>query len=119
MTGRWPSVALVALTAAGLVSLVLLRLDAGAPVRLPLALVFLLLGPGAAVVARLDLDDPGLAVALAVALSVAVDMLVAQSMVWLSAWSAVGGLNILVALTGAGAVAHLARGSAVVEERAR
>lgn len=109
MRRAWVALVMPGLTVAGVALLAMVRYDVETPLRLLLALGFLLLGPGAAVVVHLTLDDNGLAVALAVAVSVVADLFVAQSMVWLSAWSAGGGLTVLVAMTAAGTLGQLAR----------
>jgi uncharacterized membrane protein len=77
--------------------------DLPAPLRAPLVLTFLLLGPGMAFVPLLGLRDPVAELTLALALSLALDVLVAVTMLYADAWSPVGSLLALAGLALAGA----------------
>ncbi|MEA2254281.1 MAG: hypothetical protein QOG35_326 [Solirubrobacteraceae bacterium] len=83
-----------------------------APVRAPLVIGFLLLGPGMAFVPLLRLHDAVAELTLALALSLALDTLVAVTMLYAGAWSPVGSLLALagLALAGAGLQRGLAGG---------
>jgi hypothetical protein len=79
---------------------------AGAPavVRIPVVLLFLLLGPGMAFVPFLDLGDPVAELTVAVGISVAVDLVVAMAMLYAGAWSPAATLVVLAAVALCGAV---------------
>jgi hypothetical protein len=81
---------------------------AGAPaaVRIPVVLLFLLLGPGMAFVPLLDLGDPVAELTVAVGISVAVDLAVAMAMLYAGSWSPAATLVVLAALALSGAVAQ-------------
>jgi hypothetical protein len=81
----------------------------GAPaaVRVPVVLVFLLLGPGMAFVPLLDLGDPVAELTVAVGVSLAVDLAVALAMLYAGAWSPPTTLVVLAALALSGAAAQL------------
>ena len=77
--------------------------------RTVLAGLFLLLAPGLAVTGQLGLRDPLAGLQLAVAASLTIDLLVAETLVLLDAWSVDAALAALVALSVAGAAVPLAR----------
>jgi hypothetical protein len=83
----------------GVVALVLAWTDVHTPFRTATALAFLCLGPGAALVAWLHLDDLAIEVLLAIALSLTVDIAVGQAMLWTGAWSPTNGLLVIILLT--------------------
>jgi hypothetical protein len=68
-------------------------------IRVPLVVVFALVGPGAAVVPLLRLRDPLGEFTLAVGVSLAADVAVATAMLYAHAWSPEAGLAILALLT--------------------
>ena len=77
--------------------------------RTVLAGLFLLLGPGLAITGLLGLRDPLTELQLAVAASLTVDLLVAETLVLLDAWSVDAAMAALVSLAAAGACVRLAR----------
>jgi len=95
----WAAVVAVAAVAAPALAL------AGAPsaVRVPVVLLFLLLGPGMAFVPLLDLGDPVAELTVAVGISVAVDLAVALAMLYAGAWSPPATLVVVAALALGGA----------------
>ena len=95
----WAAVVAVAAVAAPALAL------AGAPaaVRLPVVLVFLLLGPGMAFVPLLGLGDPVAELTVAVGISLAVDVAVALAMLYAGAWSPPATLVVVAALALCGA----------------
>jgi hypothetical protein len=66
--------------------------------RLPVVLVFLLAGPGLAVVPLLRLTDPFAELVIAAGISLTADLLVAEAFVLSSRFSGTGALLALVAL---------------------
>jgi hypothetical protein len=95
----WAAIGAVAAVAATALAL------AGAPtaVRLPVVLVFLLLGPGMAFVPLLGLGDPVAELTIAVGISLAVDVAVALAMLYAGAWSPPATLVVVAALALCGA----------------
>jgi len=81
------------------------------PGRTLLVAVFLLLGPGLAVVGLLGIKDPWELLALAFGLSVALDTAVALVLVYVTGWDPGAGLAVLVAIGIAGALAQAVRAS--------
>ena len=104
---RVPWAAVVAVAAVVAPALAL----AGAPaaVRLPVVLVFLLLGPGMAFVPLLGLGDPVAELTVAVGISLAVDLTVALAMHYAGAWSPPATLVVVAALALGGAALQLAK----------
>jgi hypothetical protein len=103
----WPAVAAIsALAAVGAVAA-----DFGTPVRGPLVVWFLLVGPGLTVVGLLGFADPWLELAASVAISMALGVAVAEAMLFLGLWSPTLGLLVLAALTLAGAAFSATRPS--------
>ena len=76
--------ALIALTAIGLADTTLNLQWAGRPF---IALAFLMLVPGYAVVGHLRIDPLVAALSVAIALSIAIGTFVAQLMLWINVWS--------------------------------
>jgi hypothetical protein len=76
---------------------------APAPVRAPLVLAFLLLGPGMAYVPLLGLGDPLAELTLGLAVSLALDLAVAAAMLYTGAWSPRTSLLALAGIALAGA----------------
>ena len=105
---RVPWAAVVAVAAVVAPALAL----AGAPaaVRLPVVLVFLLLGPGMAFVPLLDLGDPVAELTVAVGISLAVDLAVALAMLYAGAWSPPATLVVLAAFALGGAALQRVKG---------
>lgn len=99
----------VALVAGGTVLALLVALDAGGPLRLVLAVTYLLGAPGAALVRWLGIDDLALRASLVLALSVAVDLIVAQTLVWAGAFDARAGVVAVVLVTWSALAAATAR----------
>ena len=83
---------------------------APAAVRLPVVLVFLLLGPGMAFVPLLDLGDPVAELTVAVGISLAVDLAVALAMLYAGAWSPPATLVVLAAFALGGAALQRVKG---------
>jgi uncharacterized membrane protein len=102
----WP--APVALGLAVAVAVAALIGDASTGRTLVVA-VFVLLGPGLALVALLEIEDPWTILALAFGASVALDTAVALLLFYVTGWSADAGLAILVAVSAGAALAHAAR----------
>jgi hypothetical protein len=89
----------ILLTLSGWVALAATRLPGGSAVRAVPVTLFLLLGPGAAVVRRwlgLDLWEK---VVIAVAVSTAAAALVSEALVLTGSWSSTRALAVLAALT--------------------
>jgi len=105
---RVPWAAVVAVAAVVAPALAL----AGAPaaVRLPVVLVFLLLGPGMAFVPLRDLGDPVAELTVAVGISLAVDLAVALAMLYAGAWSPPATLVVLAAFALGGAALQRVKG---------
>ena len=101
----WAAVVAVAAVAAPVLAL------AGAPaaVRLPVVLVFLLLGPGMAFVPLLGLGDPVAELTVAVGICLAIDVAVALAMLYAGAWSPPATLVVVAALALGGAALQLAK----------
>jgi len=98
---RVPWAAVVAAAAVAAPALAL----TGAPVavRLPVVLVFLLLGPGMAFVPLLGLGDPVAELTIAVGISLAVDLAVALAMLYAGAWAPTTTLVLVAAVALGGA----------------
>ena len=96
----WPAVA--ALSAVAAMGAVVYDIDN--PVRGALVAWFLLVCPGATVVALLRITDPLLGLTAAVVISLAIGVGVAQALLFFDSWSPVVGLGILSGLTLAMAV---------------
>jgi hypothetical protein len=75
--------------------------------RVAVILLFLAVGPGLALVGLLDVDDPLEELLLVVGLSLVVDLLVAESLVLGSAFSADTCVPLLMAIAIGGALAHI------------
>lgn len=95
---RWPSV--IAISAVALGALVLA--DADSPVRLALALWFLLLCPGMALAPLLPVRSASAQLALGIALSLAIDTAVTTAMLVTGSFSLATGLLALYAVCLAG-----------------
>jgi hypothetical protein len=72
-------------------------------------LLFLLLGPGAALVPLLRLGDGMGELLLMIALSLSLDLLVALMLVLTRAWSPTAAMGLLLAVAAGGAIAQVAR----------
>jgi uncharacterized membrane protein len=75
--------------------------------RTLLVAVFLLLGPGLALVGLLGIEDPWQLLTLAFGLSVALDTAVALMLIYVVGWYPGAGLAVLLAISIAGALAQL------------
>ncbi len=73
--------------------------DIGSPLRAPFTLFFLIVAPGCAVAAVLTGLDPLSRAVVATGGALAVDLLVAQAMLALHAWSVRGGVAAVAALS--------------------
>jgi len=80
------------------------------PLRAPVVLAFLALGPGMAFVPLLGLRDPLAELTLGIAVSLALDLAVAATMLYAGAWSPPASLAVL---------AGIALGGAAVQHRRR
>ncbi|MBV8087880.1 MAG: hypothetical protein JO247_23975 [Chloroflexi bacterium] len=83
--------------------------EAGPGVQLPMALWFILVCPGMALVRCMKLDNPLAEWALAIGLSIAVETVVAGVLVYGAMWSAGTALVVLSLITVAGALPDAAR----------
>lgn len=99
----WPAI----LVASALAINVLVLADIQTPLRPMLALWFLLVCPGMALVRLLRIRNFALELSLAVALSIALDALAAGSLLYARRWSPEASLIILGIISCAGAVAQL------------
>jgi uncharacterized membrane protein len=86
----------------GAIALALLVADWRSPVRVALALAFLLFGPGLAVAELLSVPDIAQRLALATGLSLAVETLVGLALLYAGAYS--GGLTFAIVLVLSAAV---------------
>ena len=100
----WPGLVTASALAAAAVALA----GAPEPVRAPLVLAFLLLGPGMAFVPLLGLGDPVAELTVGLGVSVALDLCIAMGMLYAGAWSPLATLVVLVAIALAGAALQLA-----------
>ena len=75
----------------------------GAPLRAPLVFWFLLVCPGMVVMEAIGVEDRLLAATATVAISIALGVVVAETLLFLGAWSPTLGLVVLAALTLVGA----------------
>ena len=66
-------------------------------IRVSVALWFLFVCPGLAIVQMLHIEDLWALLSVSIALSLAIDMLTAEVMLYAGAWSPIGGLFALVA----------------------
>jgi uncharacterized membrane protein len=105
MTHRVPLDAAAAL-AAGVLAGVLIALGWDSPVRVALALAFLLFGPGLAVAELLGVSDGALRLAVATGFSLALETLVGLALLYAGAYTA--GLTFSIALAFAVVVFALA-----------
>ena len=80
-------------------------LSAPTALRAPVAVAFVLMAPGLAVAALLDIDDLLMGVVVAVGVSVAADLVIAEALVELRRLSADSALMSLAGLTGAALLA--------------
>jgi hypothetical protein len=81
------------------------------PLRAPIVLAFLALGPGMAFVPLLGLRDPLAELTLGIAVSLALDLAVAATMLYAGAWSPPASLAVLAAIAlGGAALQHRTRG---------
>jgi hypothetical protein len=102
---RWPVV--VVFSSAALSALVLL--DAGGPLRLVLALWFLLICTGMSFVPLFPIPAPATRLVAAVAASLAIDTIVVTTIVRTGGLSATSGLRVLVVVCLAGCALQLRR----------
>jgi hypothetical protein len=93
-----PIVAAAALAAAAVAFV-----GAPEPLRAPIVLAFLALGPGMAFVPLLGLRDPVAELTLGLAVSLALDLAVAMTMLYAGAWSPPASLAVLAAIALSGA----------------
>lgn len=108
----WPIVLLGATAATGFVSEG--STNSGSWIRTAIVLAFLLACPGWGIVGLMRLGNALGEWTLATALSVSLETLIAGGMLYAGVWSPINTLDVLMAITAAGAVAQLA-----VPERAR
>lgn len=99
-----------AVAASGTACAIMIALDLDSPVRAVVALAFLGLGPGLAVVGLLQIRDPVQQVALAVAASFAIDTVVAVTLLYLEAYSVGLAFAIVAAFTAVALVLGALRG---------
>lgn len=98
-----PAVLALAALFAGL----LVALEAPAPIRLPVVLLFLAMGPGLSIINLFGIDDITQKLTLSLGLSVALDTIVAGLVLYAGLWSPRGIMLVLVLITLTGAVAQL------------
>ncbi|HTF12208.1 MAG TPA: hypothetical protein VK659_28955 [Asanoa sp.] len=91
----------------GPVVLLLVTLDAPAPLRAAPVLIYLALVPGLAAVRLLRLAEPLLETVLGIGLSLALGVLVAQVMIYVGVWSATLGIAVLVCVGQAASAVEL------------
>ena len=70
------------LVALGVVVVLMAAFDTGTPLRPVLTLAFFCVAPGAAIVRRLELDEPLIAASLAIGISIAVSIAAAMVLLW-------------------------------------
>lgn len=102
----WPAPTALGLALAVAVAALLGEASTG---RTLVVAIFLLLGPGLALVCLLEIDDPWALLALAFGASVALDTAVALMLVYVTGWNPDAGLAILLVVSVAGALAHMVR----------
>ena len=100
----WPIIIILSAGAAELVTFVI----PASPMRPIVVIWFLFICPGMAVVRLLRLNEPVVEWTLAIALSIAVDASVAAIQLYTGRWSPTLTLEILIALSLAGAIVLLA-----------
>jgi hypothetical protein len=98
-----PAVAIGLTVAAGAATFA----SAPAPVRPAVVLLFLLIGPGVALVGLLRLEDPLEELLLIVGASLTLDLLVAEALVLSRGWSAHACMLLLMAIAIGGAAAQI------------
>jgi hypothetical protein len=111
--GRWNAAMLVAIFALGVVLGYSTTADS-LLVRGILALVYLAVGPGAAIVWLARINDRVMQASLIVPLSLAVDAMVATGLIYAGIWSPMLALGIVAAITLATALLGVREDSAVV-----
>jgi hypothetical protein len=79
------------------------------PLRAPVVLAFLALGPGMAFVPLLGLRDPVAELTLGLGVSLALDLVVAATMLYAGAWSPPASLAVLAGLALGGAALQYGR----------
>lgn len=99
----WPAIIVASAVATGLA----VMCGVSPAVRVVLALWFLLVCPGMAVVRLLRIRDRSSEFALAVACSLGIESLLATTMVYAGLWSPLGGLALLVGITITGAILQI------------
>ncbi|HLJ66471.1 MAG TPA: hypothetical protein VKX16_03825 [Chloroflexota bacterium] len=99
----WPAIIVASSIAVGIVTL----LGASTPLRPALALWFLLLCPGMALVRLLRIAEWIMEWTLAIAVSIALETIIATVMIYDRAWSPEIGLGLLIAVSLGGAIAQL------------
>lgn len=104
----WPGPTALALAVAVAVAPLL---GGQSPGRTLLVAVFLLLGPGLALVGLLEVEEPWTLLTLAFGASVALDTAVALVLIYITGWEPGAGLAVLVVVSIAGALAQIARAS--------
>ncbi len=102
----WP----VACTALGLLAVILVLAGAGAIIRVPVVLGFLLVCPGLAIVRLLRISDPATMWSVAVALSIAIDGLVSLVQAYSGHWNPTVALLAIAAITLAAVAIEVAVG---------
>lgn len=99
----WPIIIICSAAGIGL----LVFGDVASPIRPALALWFLLICPGMALVRLLGIKDVGNELTLAVALSLAIDSVLAIVMAYARLWSPQWGLSVLIGISVIGAVLQI------------
>jgi hypothetical protein len=85
----------------------LVMLEAPTPIRLPVVLAFLAMGPGLSIINLFSTDDVTQKLALSLGLSIGLDTIVAGLALYAGLWSSLGIMLVLVGITLAGAGAQL------------
>jgi hypothetical protein len=79
------------------------------PIRIALAVGFLLVGPGLAIAELLEIHDVALRVAIATGASLALETIVAVPLIYAGAYSATGAFAVVLAITAGASAAAVAR----------
>ena len=90
----------------------LLAAGGHSPLRTAVAIWFLVVCPGLAIVPLLRIPDPWGELALVVSLSIALDLIVATALMYAGASSTAAAFGVLAAVSMCGAALQLRRGSA-------
>jgi hypothetical protein len=99
----------VVIAAAALSTGLLFVVDADARVRAIVAIAFLIIGPGLALVRLLRFGDPLIEMTLAVAVSLALETVIATALLTNGRWSPGAALTIVILVTMAGIILQIAQ----------